>query len=77
LLFWICGMDTHRDSYGTQALSEKCYPKLAEIIKSTAEEACQGKLIVKTCCNAPPHATAYVMPRIVNCLAELNMYPED
>ena len=77
LLFWICGMDTHRDSYGTQALSEKCYPKLAEIIKSTAEEACQGKLIVKTCCNAPPHATTYVMPRIVNCLAELNMYPED
>jgi acetoin utilization deacetylase AcuC-like enzyme len=77
LLFWICGMDTHRDSYGTQALSEKCYPKLAEIIKSTAEEACQGKLIVKTCCNAPPHATAYVMPRIVNCLAELNMYPEE
>lgn len=77
LLFWICGMDTHRDSYGTQALSEKCYPKLAEIIKSTAEEACQGKLIVKTCCNAPPHATAYVMPRIVNCLAALDMYPEE
>jgi acetoin utilization deacetylase AcuC-like enzyme len=75
LLFWICGMDTHQDSYGTRALTEKCYPKLAEIIKDTAEQACQGKLIVKTCCNAPPHATEYVMPRIVNCLAELDMYP--
>ena len=75
MLFWICGMDTHRDSYGTQALTEKAYPKLARIIKDTAEAACQGKLIVKTCCNAPPRATSYVMPRIVNCLAELDMYP--
>jgi acetoin utilization deacetylase AcuC-like enzyme len=75
MLFWICGMDTHMDSYGTQALTEKAYPKLAEIIKATAEAACGGKLLVKTCCNAPPHATAYVMPRIVNCLAELDMYP--
>jgi acetoin utilization deacetylase AcuC-like enzyme len=77
LIFWICGMDTHQDSYGTQALTEKCYPKLAEIIKDTAEQACEGKLIVKTCCNAPPHATSYVMPRIVNCLAELDMYPNE
>jgi len=74
LLFWICGMDTHRDSYGTQALTEKCYPRLADIIKDTAERACQGRLVVKTCCNAPPHATEYVVPRIVDCLAEVNKY---
>ncbi|MBN1190244.1 MAG: hypothetical protein JXA46_10860 [Dehalococcoidales bacterium] len=71
LIFWLCGMDTHRDSYGTQALSEKCYPELAKIIKASADEVCRGKLIVKTCCNAPPHATTYVMPRIVDILAEL------
>lgn len=75
LIFWLCGMDTHQDSYGTRALTEKCYPKLAKIIKDTAERVCQGKLIVKTCCNAPPRATSYVMPRIVNCLAELGKYP--
>ncbi len=51
MVFWICGMDTHRDSYGTQALTEKCYPKLAEIIKASADEVCGGKLVVKTCCN--------------------------
>ncbi|OGN99919.1 MAG: hypothetical protein A2Y58_04885, partial [Chloroflexi bacterium RBG_13_51_52] len=28
MLFWICGMDTHQDSYGTQALTEKAYPRL-------------------------------------------------
>ncbi|MGD0794866.1 MAG: hypothetical protein ABR958_04640, partial [Dehalococcoidales bacterium] len=70
LLYWICGMDTHQDSYGTQALTSACYPKLAEIIKDTAEQACKGKLIVKTCCNAPPHATEYIVPRIVDLLAE-------
>ncbi len=74
LLFWICGMDTHQDSYGTRALTSKCYPKLAEIIKQTAEESCRGKLIVKTCCNAPPHATAYIVPRIVDILAESKKY---
>ncbi len=71
LVYWICGMDTHRDSYGTQALTESAYPRLAQIIKSAADEYCQGKLVVKTCCNAPPHAAAYALPRIVACLAEL------
>jgi acetoin utilization deacetylase AcuC-like enzyme len=75
LIFWLCGMDTHRDSYGTAALTENAYPRLAKIIKQTADEYCQGKLIVKTCCNAPPHATSYIIPRIVDCLAELGKYP--
>jgi acetoin utilization deacetylase AcuC-like enzyme len=74
MVFWICGMDTHRDSYGTRALTEKAYPKLAGIIKDAADAACGGKLIVKTCCNAPPHATSYALPRIVDCLAELGKY---
>jgi acetoin utilization deacetylase AcuC-like enzyme len=74
MLFWICGMDTHMDSYGTQALTEKAYPKLAEIIKDTAEQACGGRLIVKTCCNAPPHATSYACPRIIDILAETGKF---
>jgi acetoin utilization deacetylase AcuC-like enzyme len=77
MLFWICGMDTHKDSYGTQALTEKAYPRLAAIIKDTAEQACDGKLLVKTCCNAPPHATSYALPRIVSCLAELDKYKNE
>ena len=73
-IFWLCGMDTHRDSYGTAALSEKAYPRLARVMKQTADEYCQGRLIVKTCCNAPPHATSYAVPRIVDCLAETGKY---
>lgn len=76
MLFWIMGMDTHMDSYGTQALTEKAYPELARVIKDTAEQACGGKLLVKTCCNAPPHATSYALPRVVNILAELHLFEE-
>ena len=74
LLFWLCGMDTHQDSYGTAALTEKAYPEMARVIKQIADEHCNGKLIVKTCCNAPPYATRYIIPRIVDCLAELELY---
>jgi len=77
LIYWLCGMDTHKDSYGTQALTEKAYPRMAQIMKDTADQVCQGKLIVKTCCNAPPHATTYIVPRIVDHLAELNRYPDE
>jgi acetoin utilization deacetylase AcuC-like enzyme len=76
LIFWLCGMDTHKDSYGTQAVTEKAYPRLAKIMKTMADEECQGKLIVKTCCNAPPHATTYAVPRIVDILAETGKYPD-
>jgi acetoin utilization deacetylase AcuC-like enzyme len=77
LIFWLCGMDTHQDSYGTAALTEKAYPRLASIIKQIADRVCDGKLIVKTCCNAPPHATTYAIPRIVGCLAELDKYQNE
>jgi len=74
LIYWLCGMDTHQDSYGTAALTEGAYPRLANIVKRAADDCCQGRLIVKTCCNAPPHATRYAIPRIVECLAELGKY---
>jgi acetoin utilization deacetylase AcuC-like enzyme len=77
LIFWLCGMDTHRDSYGTAALTAKAYPGLAKIMKQAADECCRGRLIVKTCCNAPPHATSYAIPRIVDRLAELGKYAEE
>lgn len=77
LIYWLCGMDTHKGSYGTQALSEKAYPRMAQIIKGLANEVCGGKLIVKTCCNAPPYATQYIVPRLVDQLAELNKLAND
>jgi len=74
LIYWVFGLDTHKDSYGTATLTERCYPKLAGMIKETADRACDGRLIVKTACNAPAWATAYAMPRIVDLLAELGHF---
>jgi len=75
LIYWLCGLDTHRDSYGTRCLTEKCYPKLAKIIKESANEVCSGKLVVEASSNAPAHVTEYVYPRMLDCLAELKKYP--
>ncbi len=77
LIFWVMGLDTHRSSYGTRSLTEKCYPKLAKVIKEVADRVCSGKLVVKTGCNAPAFVTRYVMPRVVDCLAELKKYEEE
>jgi hypothetical protein len=41
-----------------------------------ADEVCGGRLIVKTCCNAPPHATRFIVPRIVDRLAELDKFSD-
>jgi len=76
MIYWLMGMDTHQGSYGTQALTEKAYPRMARIIKGLADEVCDGKLIVKTCCNAPPYATEYIVPRIVDILAETGKFKE-
>jgi acetoin utilization deacetylase AcuC-like enzyme len=70
LIYWIMGLDTHRDSYGTMSLSERCYPELAKILKDTADRSCNGRLIIKTGCNAPSYVTEYVMPRIIRILEE-------
>ena len=74
LIYWIMGLDTHKDSYGTASLTERCYPEIAKIIKETADQVCDGKLIVRTSCNAPAYVTEYLMPRIVNILAEIRNY---
>ncbi len=77
LIYWLCGLDTHKDSYGTRRLTESCYPKLGAIIKDMADNSCDGKLIVKIGCNAPAHVSEYVAPRILSLLGELNRYQGD
>ena len=69
LILWFCGLDTHRDSYGTRRLTEDCYPRLCRVLVETAEGVCQGRLVVRLGCNAPSHVAAYALPRIVRTLA--------
>jgi len=69
LILWFCGLDTHRDSYGTRRLTEDCYPRLCGVLVETAESVCRGRLVVRVGCNAPSHVAAYALPRIVRVLA--------
>jgi acetoin utilization deacetylase AcuC-like enzyme len=69
LILWFCGLDTHRESYGTRKLTENCYPRLCEVLVETAENVCQGRLVVRVGCNAPSHVAAYALPKIVRVLA--------
>ncbi|MHC1566505.1 MAG: arginase family protein [Candidatus Syntropharchaeia archaeon] len=71
MIYWICGLDTHRDSYGTRMLTEKCYPEICKIIKGIADDVCDGKLVVKTGCNAPAAVSRYVNLELVRILGEL------
>ena len=75
LVYWVCGLDTHRDSYGTGKLTERCYPEQAKLIKEVADKFCRGKLVMRLICNAPPYVCEYVAPKLVNCFAELNKLP--
>lgn len=69
LILWFCGLDTHRDSYGTRRLTADCYPRLCEILKETAESVCRGRLVVRVGCNAPSYVAAEVLPKILRVLA--------
>jgi acetoin utilization deacetylase AcuC-like enzyme len=69
LILWFCGLDTHRDSYGTRRLTDHCYPGLCRILARTAEAVCQGRLVVRVGCNAPSRVAASVLPAIVRVLA--------
>ena len=71
ILYWVCGIDTHKASYGTQKLTEKCYPEIAKIVKRCADENCNGRLIVMFYGNAPARVCEYITPKIVKCLAEI------
>jgi len=69
LVLWFCGLDTHKDSYGTGRLTADCYPRLCEVLKETAEDVCRGRFVVRVGCNAPSHVAADALPKIVKVLA--------
>jgi acetoin utilization deacetylase AcuC-like enzyme len=69
LVLWFCGLDTHKDSYGTRRLTTDCYPRLCEVLKETAEDVCRGRFVVRVGCNAPSRVAADALPKIVKVLA--------
>lgn len=64
------GHDTCEGDYGSRGLTPGFYPDLARLVKSIAEEACEGRYIIITGGGARRDVAEYIFPRIVGVLAE-------
>ncbi len=71
-IFWEYGYDATRGEYGDKGLSRDCHTRLAELIKTVAEEMCKGRLITILCGGSASAVAAYTIPRIISVLAGLN-----
>lgn len=75
LVLWFCGLDTHRDSYGTRTLTSGCYPRLCQVLLESAAAVCGGRLVVRVGCNAPSRVAAQVLPGMVKVLSGMPWPP--
>ena len=71
-IFWEYGYDATRGEYGDKGISRDCHLRLAELIKTTADEICKGRLIAILCGGSMRDVASYTIPRIIAILAELN-----
>jgi len=71
-IFWEYGYDATRGEYGDKGISRDFHIRLAELIKTTADEICKGRLIAILCGGSRRDVAAYTIPRIIAILAELD-----
>ena len=71
LILWEFGYDATQGEYGDKGLSKDCHLEIAGIIKSAADDVCQGRLIAILCGGSGRDLAAYIIPRIISLLAEL------
>ncbi len=72
-IFWEFGYDATRGEYGDKGLTRDCHVELARVFKEVADRVCQGRLIVILCGGSGRDTATYVIPRIIDCLAELEI----
>ena len=66
---WYFGFDTHLMDYGSLGLSERCYPRIAEVVIKAAEEASQGRLVVVLGGGSRTDLATAIIPKILQQLA--------
>ena len=71
-IFWEYGYDATKGEYGDKGISRDCHTRLAELIKTAADEVCRGRLIAILCGGSRRDMATYTIPRIIAILAELN-----
>jgi len=73
-IFWEFGYDATQGEYGDRGLSMDCHLKLARLIKGVADRVCRGRLITILCGGSGRTVATYTIPRIIDCLAELERF---
>jgi acetoin utilization deacetylase AcuC-like enzyme len=71
-IFWEYGFDATKGEYGDKGINRDLHIRLAEVIKTVADEVCQGRLIAILCGGSGRDTATYTIPRIISILAELN-----
>ena len=72
LIFWYFGFDTHQGDYGDLGLSVKAYLQVAEMMRSLAEELCNGRLEVVLGGGSRSDIARSVIPPIIEILGRSN-----
>jgi len=68
-IFWEFGYDATIGDYGDKGISRDCHIEMAKIIKKTADEVCNGRLITILCGGSRRDIAAYTIPKIISVLA--------
>ena len=71
LIFWNFGYDGTQGDYGDIGISKGCHQKLAKMLKETADETCDGRLVTVLCGGGKRRLATYIIPRIISTLAEI------
>jgi len=71
-IFWEYGYDATKAEYGDKGISRDLHIRLAELIKTIADEVCKGRLIAILCGGSRRDTATYTIPRIISVFAELS-----
>jgi acetoin utilization deacetylase AcuC-like enzyme len=69
-IFWEYGYDATKAEYGDKGISRDLHIRLAELIKTVADEVCKGRLIAILCGGSRRDTATYTIPRIISVFAE-------
>ena len=68
-IFWNWGYDGTQGEYGDIGLTPDIHARLAMVLKQTADEVCQGRLIVILCGGRRRDLARRLIPRLIRVLA--------
>jgi acetoin utilization deacetylase AcuC-like enzyme len=72
LIFWELGYDATQGEYGDKGLTRDFHVEATKLLKSVADETCQGTFIAILCGGSGRALATYIIPKVIVHLAELD-----